>query len=308
MTPSRSGQYVTGMCIAGLGVCAGGWLVVTAAAFDGPPQASAVAGGKWTHAALAMIATGAGLALIAAVTFACWAIAWRRVLRTDGVLFAEARRRARRDARFQARAAARAAKREAAEARRQARMQTREAIVQAREEERQAREEERQARLAARQATREARAMGKRDRTRPTGVAEAEVNVALDHPVAPDDDETDDEKDTVRILPQAQAAGFGEPDGVRPPNADRVLAQLRDLLGPLITALEAEPPEAEPPEGTVPAAREAHEPREQQQVPREPQRAEPPGALPQGAQQRSDSDLVAVCADGVISYDAEEAW
>jgi hypothetical protein len=74
---------------------------------------------------------------------------------------------------------------------------------------------------------------------------------------------------TIRSVPEA---GFGaaeaEPEAVRPPNADRVLAQLRDLLGPLITALDAEP---------VPA-------------------------------RRDNDDLVAVCADGVISYDAEEAW
>jgi hypothetical protein len=80
-----------------------------------------------------------------------------------------------------------------------------------------------------------------------------------------------------------------EPEGVRPPNADRVLAQLRDLLGPLITALDAEP--AAEPGRTVPAPRESRESRE-------PRRAH-------GA--RAD-DLVAVCADGVISYDAEEAW
>jgi len=75
---------------------------------------------------------------------------------------------------------------------------------------------------------------------------------------------------TMQRVPEA---GFGaaeaEPEAVRPPNADRVLAQLRDLLGPLITALDAEP------------------------VP-------PPS--------RGSDDLVAVCADGVISYDAEEAW
>ena len=74
------------------------------------------------------------------------------------------------------------------------------------------------------------------------------------------------------------AAGVEEPEGVRPPNADRVLAQLRDLLGPLITALDAEP------------------------APSAPARPEPAPRVPEP------DDLVAVCGGGPISYDAEEAW
>jgi hypothetical protein len=220
MTSSRSGQYLTGMCIAGLGVCAGGWLMVTAFI------SAASTGGKWDHAAVTILATGAGLVLVAVVTFACWAMAWRQVLRADGVLFGEARRRSRRDARRLARQAAREAKLEAVAARREAR-----------------------------QARREARAMGKRERALQAEQARpVPVNVNLE---------------TI----QRPEAGFGvgepEPEGVRPPNADRVLAQLRDLLGPLITALDAEPV--------------------------------PPSS-------RGSDDLVAVCADGAISHDAEEAW
>jgi hypothetical protein len=226
MTSSRSGQYLTGMCIAGLGVCAGGWLMVTA--FISARQVPESAGGKWDHAAVTILATGAGLVLVAVVTFACWAMAWRQVLRADGVLFGEARRRSRRDARRLARQAARKARLEAAAARREAR-----------------------------QASREARTMGKRERAIQAEQARpVPVNVDLG---------------TIR-REDVPEAGFGsmeaEPEAVRPPNADRVLAQLRDLLGPLITALDAEP---------VPA-------------------------------QRDNDDLVAVCADGVISYDAEEAW
>lgn len=71
----------------------------------------------------------------------------------------------------------------------------------------------------------------------------------------------------------AAASPDDEVEGVRPPNADRVLAQLRDLLGPLITALDAEPAPPEP-------APSAPEP----------------------------DDLVAVCGTGRIPYDAEEAW
>jgi hypothetical protein len=81
--------------------------------------------------------------------------------------------------------------------------------------------------------------------------------------------------------------GFAEePEGVRPPNADRVLAQLRDLLGPLITALDVETAAESEPAVPAPRAPEA----------------------PRAHQERASGDLVAVCADGVISYDAEEAW
>jgi hypothetical protein len=246
MTLNRPGQYVTGMCIAGLSVCAGGWLVVTAFICAGFTSAGAISaghpGGTWNHAAVALLATGAGLALVAAVTFACWAMAWRHVLRADGVLIGEARRRSRQQARRQARQAAREsareAKLEAAAARRQSRL-----------------------------ARREARALDKRERAQAAQQG-SPVNVALDTPVR---------DDPLSIFPAPRAAadgelgagngvgngaGFGtgpapaprpgpgsEPDAVRPPNADRVLAQLRDLLGPLLTALDADagPPEAGPP-------------------------------------------------------------
>jgi hypothetical protein len=249
MTLNRPGQYVTGMCIAGLSVCAGGWLVVTAFISAGFTSAGAISaghpGGTWNHAAVALLATGAGLALVAAVTFACWAMAWRHVLRADGVLIGEARRRSRRQARRQARQLARESAREA-------------------------RLEAAGARREARLARREARAMDKRERAQAAQRQGSQVNVALDTPVR---------DDSLSIFPAPRAAadgelgagngagngaGFGtgpapapapghapgsEPDAVRPPNADRVLAQLRDLLGPLLTALDADagPPAAGPP-------------------------------------------------------------
>lgn len=128
--------------------------------------------------------------------------------------------------------------------------------------------------------------MGKRERAHQASTAES----------VPHANETIAEQDTGIVpglapagyLPEGPAdhgsGGYGEPDGVRPPNADRVLAQLRDLLGPLITALDAEP--SGQPSRQVPAPRQAREP----------------------SPRRAADDLVAVCADGVISYDAEEAW
>ena len=84
--------------------------------------------------------------------------------------------------------------------------------------------------------------MGKRERAHQ--VAEAEA--------APTANETFAEREP-GIVPGLTRAGYGEPDGVRPPNADRVLAQLRDLLGPLLTALDADG--ADPVPRTVSAPR-----------------------------------------------------
>jgi hypothetical protein len=239
---SRSGQYLAGMCIAGLSVCAGGWLVVTALISAGSTE------GKWDHGAVTILATGAGLALVAAVTFTCWVMAWRQVMRADGVLYGEARRRSRRDARRLSRQEAREAKLEAAAARREAR-----------------------------QVRREARAMGKRERAVQADQVRA-VPLNVDLGTARHDD--------------PPVPGFAEePEGVRPPNADRVLAQLRDLLGPLITALDAEPSPASSP--ARPAAPVSSAPVSSAPAPRAPE-PEP-------------DELVAVCG-GVISYDAEEAW
>lgn len=112
-------RYLSGLCVAGLGLCGGGWLVVAAVAFGG--MDGGVAG-------RVNLATGAGLMVIACVTAVAWAVAWRRRMRADGVLgepFATvSRRQARRNRREltrDVRRAARSAKRSAREARRRAR-------------------------------------------------------------------------------------------------------------------------------------------------------------------------------------------
>jgi len=78
-----------------VGLCAAGWLVLTPYAF-----------GYWDHAhhgphdaALTDLATGGALAAVSLATMTCWAAAWRRRLRADGVLPATSRRQARRQAR-----------------------------------------------------------------------------------------------------------------------------------------------------------------------------------------------------------------
>jgi hypothetical protein len=112
-------RYLSGLCVAGLGLCGGGWLVVAAVAFGG------LDGGDADRVNLA---TGAGLMVVCCVTAAAWAAAWRRRMRADGVLgerFAPVSRRQarrnRRELKRDVRRAARSAKRSAREARRRAR-------------------------------------------------------------------------------------------------------------------------------------------------------------------------------------------
>ena len=70
-------RYLSGLCVAGLGLCGGGWLIVATEAFGG-----AGAGGAHT----VNLATGAGLILASLVAMAAWAVAWRRRMLMDGVL------------------------------------------------------------------------------------------------------------------------------------------------------------------------------------------------------------------------------
>lgn len=90
-------RYLSGLCLAGLGLCGGGWLVVAAVAF----------GGQGGEAGRVNAATGAGLMLAACVTGVAWAVAWRRRMRADGVLgdgfLLVSRRQARRNRRELAR-------------------------------------------------------------------------------------------------------------------------------------------------------------------------------------------------------------
>ena len=108
-------RYLSGLCVAGLGLCGGGWLIVATAAF----------GGDGGGAGKVNLATGAGLVLASCAALAAWAVAWRRRMRTDGVLgrrfLLVSRREARRNRRDLARdvrRATRLAKRAARQARR----------------------------------------------------------------------------------------------------------------------------------------------------------------------------------------------
>jgi hypothetical protein len=92
-------RYMSGLCVAVIGLCASGWLVLAPVAFGyrGPAPHRTV---------LADRATGGGLAMVSLLTLIFWAIAWRRKLRADGVLPRMSRRRARREERDVRRAAA----------------------------------------------------------------------------------------------------------------------------------------------------------------------------------------------------------
>jgi hypothetical protein len=70
------GRYLSGLCVAGLGVCGGGWLIMTAVLLNGAPS----------DAALVTLATGAAVSLASVVALWCWTLAWRRRMRRDGVL------------------------------------------------------------------------------------------------------------------------------------------------------------------------------------------------------------------------------
>ena len=85
-------RYMSGLCVAALGLCAAGWLALAPVAF----------GYRGSHphaAALADRATGGALAVVSLVTGVCWVLAWRRTLRADGALPQLSRRQARREAR-----------------------------------------------------------------------------------------------------------------------------------------------------------------------------------------------------------------
>jgi hypothetical protein len=86
---------MAGLCVAALGVCAGGWLVLTPFAFGYPGRG---------RAAVTALGTGGALVAVCVAALACWAALWRRKLRADGVLPARQSRRSRRSARRQARA------------------------------------------------------------------------------------------------------------------------------------------------------------------------------------------------------------
>lgn len=74
-------RYLSGLLGCAMGLCGGGWLIVTAVLLGGAP----------TNASLVSLGTGAGVALLSAVGTGCWARAWRQRLRLDGVLLGQDR-------------------------------------------------------------------------------------------------------------------------------------------------------------------------------------------------------------------------
>src|SRR5277367_5099758 len=116
-------RYLSGLCVAGLGLCGGGWLVVAALAFGGE------SGGR---AGRVNLLTGAVLIAVCSLSLVCWSRAWRQRMRADGVLTDRfplvSRREARRNRRALSRDVRRAAKlaeRSARGARREARRSAR---------------------------------------------------------------------------------------------------------------------------------------------------------------------------------------
>lgn len=73
-----AGRYLPGLCAAGLGLCAAGWLVLTPFAFGYR--------GTSHGATLTDLATGSVLAAVCLVTLVAWDAAWRRAMWADGVL------------------------------------------------------------------------------------------------------------------------------------------------------------------------------------------------------------------------------
>jgi hypothetical protein len=92
-------RYMSGLCVAVLGLCAAGWLALTPVAFGyrgpglpsaGLPSAGLPSAGLPSaglqRAVLADRATAGGLAVASLLTLLAWILAWRRKLRADGVL------------------------------------------------------------------------------------------------------------------------------------------------------------------------------------------------------------------------------
>ena len=116
-------RYLSGLSVAGLGLCGGGWLVVAALAFGGE------SGGR---AGRVNLLTGTVLIAVGCLSLVCWSCAWRQRLRADGVLADRfplvSRREARRNRRALSRDVRRAGKlaeRSARDARRAARRSAR---------------------------------------------------------------------------------------------------------------------------------------------------------------------------------------
>jgi hypothetical protein len=83
-------RYLSGLCVAGLGLFGGGWLVVAAVAFGGESAG---------RAQRVNLLTGAVLIGVCCLSLACWSWAWRRRMRADGVLAGRFTKVSRREAR-----------------------------------------------------------------------------------------------------------------------------------------------------------------------------------------------------------------
>ena len=98
-------RYLSGLCVAGLGLCGGGWLIVAAVAFGGESAG---------RAGRVNLLTGVVLVAMSCLSLVCWSCAWRQRLRADGVLADRfplvSRREARRNRRALSRDVRRAAK------------------------------------------------------------------------------------------------------------------------------------------------------------------------------------------------------
>jgi hypothetical protein len=70
-------RYLSGLCVAGLGLCGGSWLIVAAVAFGG--KSAGLAG-------RVNLLTGVGLIALSCLSLVCWSFAWRQRMRVDGVL------------------------------------------------------------------------------------------------------------------------------------------------------------------------------------------------------------------------------
>jgi hypothetical protein len=72
-----AGHYLAALAASALGLCGGGWLVLTPFAFGYPGRG---------REAVTALATGGGLIVVSLLSLSCWAVAWRHRLRADGVL------------------------------------------------------------------------------------------------------------------------------------------------------------------------------------------------------------------------------
>jgi hypothetical protein len=258
-------RYLSGLCVAGLGLCGGGCLIVAAMASGG--EFAGLAG-------QVNLLTGAGLVVVSCVSLGCWATAWRRRMRSDGVLSERflivTRRQARRNRR---------------ELRRDVGRTTRLAKRSARE-----------ARRAARRAARLAGAGG--------GVlsAGAGLGSALggDGPYSVTVPAAPAPRPAMATVPAGQAVQAGE-------SAAELLSELRAMLVPLLTATEERPaaapaPAASPSESPSPSPLPRRIPGPASPVP--PLTVPPltvPIAVPPAAPP-VDGDELMFAADG------EEAW